>query len=568
MEHKFFLCLLLLEYLQLSEGKDEYQKIEENEIECLSLGYKLYEINNQKNHKYLVLIKSNDISEYKLYDKNSENLISPETKLFNDIFFYINGKSSLILYISSDNNKCFSFQFSEYNYLSLKENVDFKHPVIDLKTKISFKILDSYLANIILYINNINASALISFGYKSYSKQKATSIVVEHTELNKENLDVEIIIYGTNLVPSIKYEMIRKYVNNDGDRNLNIGILLVFSLILIPGICVCLIICYKSGRSCWKQNKYENMINTKKRKASEIYYLIKKNYKLIEKTCFICLNNDETETPLFSQENECENKNVDFIKDINDGKFTSLLEYITPKKCPHFFHPNCKRKKCLLCESYITSNNMEHFGCIKENDLLEIVEAYNFDSKYDHIDYKSYNNFRNYRYFDEINRKFYLEIDKSSIIYQNKKEKLKRIQDIKAKYKKNNPYSYRRYDISIYEDLDEVERNLNNEIKKRKNVDETIMREIREEEEREFKHSLFELKACNNCNKKCYYCNCTFKLGEKIKYGIHAHRDCIDCERCCCICKKGSNTWPAKVCESCYKNHKVNSLYCIICDKS
>ena len=183
---------------------------------------------------------------------------------------------------------------------------------------------------------------------------------------------------------------------------------------------------------------------------------------------FICLNNDETETPLFSQENECENKNVDFIKDINDGKFTSLLEYITPKKCPHFFHPNCKRKKCLLCESYITSNNMEHFGCIKENDLLEIVEAYNFDSKYDHIDYKSYNNFRNYRYFDEINRNFYLEIDKSSIIYQNKKEKLKRIQDIKAKYKKNNPYSYRRYDISIYEDLDEVERNLNNEIKREK----------------------------------------------------------------------------------------------------
>ena len=565
MRHKFFLCLLFLVYLQLSEGKDEYQQIEENEIECLSLDYKLYEINNQKNSKYLILIKSNDITEYKLYDKNNENLISPETELYNDIFFYIYGKSSLILNISSDNNKCFSFQFSEYNYLSLKENVDFKHPVIDWKTKIAFKILDPYLANIKLYINNINASALIFFGYRGYSKEKATNIIVEHTELNKKNLDVEIIVYGMNLVPTIKYEITRNYDNSD-NGNLNIGMIFLFSLIFIPGICVCLIICLKAGHSCWKQNKYENMINTKKRKAKEIYYLIKKNYKLIEKTCFICLNNEET--PLFSQENEYENKNVDFIKDINNGKFTSLLEYITPKKCPHFFHPNCKREKCLLCESYITSNNMEHFGCINVNDLLKIVEAYNFDSKYDNFDYKSYNNFSNFRYFDEINRIFYSKIDKSSTIYQNKKEKLKRIQDIKAKYKKNNPFSYRRYDISIYEDLDEVERNLNNDIRKRKKEDEIIMREIREEEEREFMHSLFELKACSNCKERCYYCNCTFKWGEKKNYGIHAHRDCIDCERCCCICKKGRNTWPVKVCESCYKNHKVNSLYCIICDKS
>lgn len=568
MEHKFFLCLLFLVYLQLSEGKDEYQKIEENEIKCLSLGYKLYEINNQKNHKYLVLIKSYAINEYKLYDKNTENLISPENPLFNDIFFDINGKRSLILKIYSDNNKCFSFQFSEYNYLSLKENVDFIHPIIDFETKIAFKISDTYFANIILYINNINSnSALIFFGYQSYSKEKATSIIVKHTELNKKNLDVEIIIYGTNLLPTIKYEITRKYNDNgNGNGNFNIGMLFLFGFIFLPGICACIIIGFCAVRSCWKQNKYESMINTKKRKASEIYYLIKKNYKLIEKTCFVCLNNDETS--LFPQENECENKNVDFIKDINDGNFISLLEYITPKKCPHFFHPNCKRKKCLLCKSYITSNNMEHFGCIDEYDLLKIVEAYNFDSKYDEYDYKSYDNFSNYNYFDNINRKFYSEIDKSSIIYQNKKEKLKRIQDIKEKYKKNNPYSYRSFDISIYEDLDEVERNLNKDIKKRKKQDEIIMRELREEEEREFRHSLFELKACSNCNKRCYYCNCTFEWAEKKRYGIHAHRDCIDCERCCCICKKGSNTWPVKVCESCYKNHKVNSLYCIICDKS
>ena len=80
----------------------------------------------------------------------------------------------------------FFFPFSEYNYLSLKENVDFIHPVIDLETKIAFKISDTYLANIILYINNINANALIFFGYQSYSKQKATSIIVQHTELNKK----------------------------------------------------------------------------------------------------------------------------------------------------------------------------------------------------------------------------------------------------------------------------------------------------------------------------------------------------------------------------------------------
>ena len=53
---------------------------------------------------------------------------------------------------------------------------------------------------------------------------------------------------------------------------------------------------------------------------------------------------------------------------------------------------------------------MEHFGCINVNDLLKIVEAYNFDSKYDNFDYKSYNNFSNFRYFDEINRIFYSKI--------------------------------------------------------------------------------------------------------------------------------------------------------------
>jgi hypothetical protein len=34
----------------------------------------------------------------------------------------------------------------------------------------------------------------------------------------------------------------------------------------------------------------------------------------------------------------------DIINDINNNKFSTLLEYIEPKTCPHFYHEKCKKK--------------------------------------------------------------------------------------------------------------------------------------------------------------------------------------------------------------------------------
>lgn len=267
-------------------------------------------------------------------------------------------------------------------------------------------------------------------------------------------------------------------------------------------------------------------LEERKKRASELYSSIKKNYYLLEKICFIYVN-DETSS-LF-QEEENENKTIDFITDINNENFTSLLEYITPKECPHYFHDNCLREKhlfytkknknlCLFCKSYITAENMAKFGCITEDNLIAIVEAYNTNGKEDdHEHYswrKTYKHYENYNFYDKIYDIFYSEVENNLNIRQIKRQKLIRIKKIKNKFKDNfdvlrfgeKKYdNYRQYDVSIYEDLDEIEEKLNNEIREKKEKlrkrNERLRIEEREERERKYLSGLCKLKTCSKCKK-------------------------------------------------------------------
>ena len=161
------------------------------------------------------------------------------------------------------------------------------------------------------------------------------------------------------------------------DNTVKISLIIVFSISgffgLIAFLCrgvPCLIECYRLKK---KQNREKEIYN--------LYNLISKDFSLIEKICFICLKNDhikftnltKTENELMTtlnsyiiddnDNNDNNENNFDIADDINKGRFKDFVSYVTPKKCTHFFHENCRTRRCYLCQNYITLENMKKFGC-------------------------------------------------------------------------------------------------------------------------------------------------------------------------------------------------------------
>jgi len=596
--YKYILIsLFLLFSFESSNQTSDYEIIEENKIKCL-YGTNTFQINNPKQNKYLILIKSQNIDSYNLYDANFQ-IITSDNQLYNDIFYYIKYQSNLYLKIYSYNNECFSFKFSETPYLDIKEEQDFTHPIIDSGTIIKFSIKETYKKKITLYLYNINSAVTVNFGSKKYSISWNQNLIKTHNEMNENSLNIQIQIQDSqrNILPIIKY-LIENIENKESDNEDNKNsdnnednknsIVLIIVLIIVGVVILLLLFCVflmclgsYLGQKEEKKEKAEKMRKSELiKKIKELYPLIKNNYKLIENTCFICVKTENS--PLF-YEDEHDNNSIDFISSINNENFTTLLEYITPKECPHFFHDQCLRDKnifytkkdtklCLLCKSYITVENMKKFGCIDENDLTIIVNAYNDTEKFGKKD-------KFYNYFDKINDVFYSEVESSPALRNIKQQKLLRIKKLKNKFKNNfkalrfsnSKYKdYREYDISIYDDLDEVEENLIREIRikteKLNKINEKVEREMREEEEMEYLHSLYSLRTCSNCMDKCYFCNQSVPK-EKRKYGLRAHIGCMPYNNCCCLCKKGPNIWEVKMCVYCFQNHNISHMKCFSCNR-
>lgn len=403
-----------------------------------------------------------------------------------------------------------------------------------------------------------------------------------HNEYEEISLSIIIQIKKPkrNILPQIKYET--SFLDDEGGGTYT-GIVILFCAPFVICIIIILLICGGACYECYNKKKEEKRIEMKLlgrkeiiERSRELFPLIQKNYKLIENVCFICAKNDNC--PLFSDENiDISSHSMDCIKDINNENFFTFLEYITPIECPHFYHDDCLKEKnikknkkcCLFCKSFITTENMRKFGCIEEKDLTSIVKAYNMN--------KELKDNEKYNYFDKIYEIFHSIIENNSIRYI-KREKLIRIKRIKNKFKKNfkvlkfrdKTYNdYREYDISINEDLDEIEENLNNKIKQKieeyNDYQEKVNRYIREEEEREYRHSLYSLKTCSQCKNKCYDCKINTK--QNYRFGFVAHRDCLYNNNRCCICKEGPRTWELIMCEYCFRKRDFNRLNCIICKR-
>ena len=268
------------------------------------------------------------------------------------------------------------------------------------------------------------------------------------------------------------------------------------------------------------------------------------------------------------------------------------MEYIEPKTCPHFYHKNCKKNKCKLCNSFITSQNMNCFGIFFKKHQLKniIIDTMNQTSNHDII--------RTY-FFDKIRELFEDIVEKNSCLDNSKKNKLKRIFEIRKKY--NDNYRLFKYDviykstsfddIDINSDLDQIENNLDKEIKARKERKERKerAREIElsnnyddndsyDEERYNYNYNyqknnqkISYLYFCSRCNseKICFYCRTqkTFDNSMSFKYmNLQCHSECLKNRYFFCNkdgnLHKRSNTWVCKNCSIRKGNEKSYCLYC------
>ena len=186
---------------------------------------------------------------------------------------------------------------------------------------------------------------------------------------------------------------IKEYIpqkENKEDKGLSvIGIILIIVIFLFFGMPF-ILSCLNKLNDFREKRKYRNECQL----IENFYDLIRQDCEEINKVCLICFRN-EKKMPILN-ENDDDNK-INFSKydynfnvhknyiidDINNGIFTSLLDYITPKKCEHLYHKKCANfksyKDCLFCQLLITSKNLKNFGLfISKGTFNDLLKKKNF----------------------------------------------------------------------------------------------------------------------------------------------------------------------------------------------
>ena len=291
---------------------------------------------------------------------------------------------------------------------------------------------------------------------------------------------------------------------------------------------------------------------------------------------------------------------TELIDDINNNKYNSFIEYITPTKCKHFYHKSCVDKEkffnCYFCKFFITIENMKKFGCFFSKEDFNRILVGRYDNNL--LEF-----FTKLMFISKIEKIFYPQIENSYFLNQRKKEKLLKLKNINKKFIDNLNVLYRYhnnkvddlkyYKLSINSDMDKVEEDLNYEIKCSEEFYESIKRERerereeeerreREEEERrerereryeeererqrEIKknNKTIDLRICKNCYEFCVLCKRRIPSGmarTTIFYKCHSgcYRDDL-----CLICgkKRGART-VCQICAYCVtKSHRFECYYC------
>ena len=204
---KFALLLICIFFsLNLESDKEDAITLNEYEIECY-IGKSTYKIENTHNRPYLVLIKASSLY-YSLYE--GDEIISYDNEVYNDYFFPLKGGKTLYLKVSTNTNLCFSYMFSDYNYIHLNNGEEYKHPIVNYETRIKTKIENVADKHFIFYVIDFYSPYTIELNGKSYRKLKYLEVT---SMIPKEN-DMEVYLDMDNKIEvvTIKY-VSRSYEN-------------------------------------------------------------------------------------------------------------------------------------------------------------------------------------------------------------------------------------------------------------------------------------------------------------------------------------------------------------------
>ena len=463
-----------------------------------------------------------------------------------------------------------------------------------------------------------NTTELKFASYGDDHKKKDTKDIFSYEFKENTILSYNLIVNEPQLV-NVYYEK----TMSEEDLGLIFGIIII-CLIILGSSCFYLFLIVRGCIDYKKEKEYKSQMEMRllekeklDDKSKELYNLIKRDYKLIEKNCLICSNIDLN--PIIpNDDNNIINTNYNnnnysikiMIRDINYNTFVNFYDYITPKKCNHFYHEECwkqfNKKECLFCEHFITLENMEKFGCFfTENDFVQIIEAHNKhygDYNSEKLKQNIVKNIKNA--FDSI-----IEENPESVsLYKLKKDKLIKMKEINDKFLKNfniinfkaprdeKEDYFKYYKLSIFEDLDEIETELDRLIRNKKEekreYDIRVAKWMEEEEEREreYNHRQYiqeknerevrerERKglekvhtySCKDCKKYCAFCGGNVRdinLNEGNKTTgdrkIMAHKKCLDNLNKlgkCIKCGKSSTSYADNYCYRCRWRSKERFL--------
>ena len=193
------LSLISIYLSSLSPDKDNAILIKEYEIKCYR-GLITYKINNSQSKKYFLLIKNYYISEFALFQDNIE--LSYETYLDNDYYFPIKSNTILYLVVQTYSEYCLSFKYMDTNYIILKENEEFLHPIVDYRTYIKAVVNNILNKHVILYFQNIDTNFYLYINDKKikYDDDEVYSFISEDNGAN-----IKLEIPNHKKIVSIKY---------------------------------------------------------------------------------------------------------------------------------------------------------------------------------------------------------------------------------------------------------------------------------------------------------------------------------------------------------------------------
>lgn len=193
------LSLISIYLCSLSPDKNNTIFLKEYEIKC-NKGLMTYKIINSQTKKYFLFIKNNYIDEYGLFEEDTN--LSYETYSYNNYYYPIKSNSILYLVVKSLSEYCVSFKYVDTTLITLKENEEYLHPIVDNMTSIETKINDIFNKHVILYFKNIsrNFDLYINGQKIKYSNDDIYSFISKEKESK-----IRLEISNPKTVASIKY---------------------------------------------------------------------------------------------------------------------------------------------------------------------------------------------------------------------------------------------------------------------------------------------------------------------------------------------------------------------------